>query len=97
MNLPSHPIPSSQPSLRGKTGSFVGPTRQLARLIFALLIVLVSGCETCKRHPTACAVGAGLLVTALVLSCSEGKGSSTPQTSHDVFVPKVNCTAGSCQ
>jgi hypothetical protein len=66
--------------------------------ISALVVVLLSACATCERHPVACGVVAGVVATSIALSVDHDHhgqhNSHAPLTSN---TQPVNCNTGECQ
>lgn len=59
------------------------------KALTALLIAMtLTGCATCREHPTICAAGAAIAVTSLALTA----GSSNPNHPHDIGLQPVNCS-----
>lgn len=61
------------------------------KLGFALALLALTGCETCREHPMACAAVVATAGTCIALS---GHSSSR---GHDVATPSVVCANGSCR
>lgn len=64
----------------------------MKRFVLLTCLLALSGCETCREQPGACAVAASIAVTCVALSSSHHRDRA-----HDVFVVPPNCANGSCQ
>jgi hypothetical protein len=58
-----------------ESGGLIESTTRARQIgLFAVLVVLIifalSGCATCREHPTACKIAVGVVATSLVLSGS---------------------------
>jgi hypothetical protein len=50
----------------------------------ALLLVLLSGCATCRDHPVAC-TAVGILAAGAVVASSQSNSTSQPATAYPAY------------
>lgn len=54
-------------------------------ILIMTLMLTISGCATCERHPVACTAAVAVVVTSIALSVDHGHSSRpAPHTSSDI-------------
>lgn len=68
----------------------------LAKVLMITLLSVCAGCATCREHPVACSVAAGIVVTSVAISLDARHGHD--RQSLRTTEP-TNCTVnpGSCE
>lgn len=68
------------------------------KLIAALALLALTGCQTCDRHPVVCLTVATSLALSIPAMTNTGAHRVRVfQSGHDVTTQPVNCNGGSCK
>lgn len=66
-------------------------------LTLVLAVLALTGCETCKQYPTACAAVTLVAVGSIAMAANHGHNRTTGADGRDYTIQPVNCTNGSCK
>ncbi len=61
-----------------------------------VLLLALTGCATCDRHPVACAIAIGSIALSAPHLVNHGTGSSGTD-GRDAHVPELDCSKVSCR
>lgn len=64
----------------------------MIRIVLALALLALAGCQTCREHPVVCAAGLTIAATSIALSARHGS-----EATRDAHIPNLDCTQVSCK